>query len=444
VEGVDWGWAVCYPRTKQEEVPVLEPKFIRSNIDTVRSAIGNKGEKVDLDEYLALDEERRSMLTEADELKAERNRVSKEIAEAKRGGGDPVKKIESMRGLSQRIKEMDDRLKAIEERTSNLLMWFPNVPHPSVPVGRGEDDNVIVRYWGEKAELDFQPVPHWDIGEALDLVDFKRASVIAGSNFSLFKGLGARLVRGLVGFMLDMHTRRHGYTEIWPPSLANRDSMAGTGQLPKLEEDMYLCSVDDFFLIPTAEVPLTNMHRGDTIDGDRLPVCYAAYSPCFRREAGSYGKDTRGLNRVHQFDKVELVKFVEPETSYTELESLVGNAEAVLQALGLHYRVNLLCTGELSFAAAKCYDLEVWSPGQKRWLEVSSCSNFEDFQARRAGIRYRPSTGSKTRYVHTLNGSGVALPRTIVAIMETYQTGDGKLRVPEALVPFLDGVEVIE
>jgi seryl-tRNA synthetase len=313
-----------------------------------------------------------------------------------------------------------------------------------VPVGRTEDDNVVVRHWGEKPAFDFRPVPHWDIGEALDLIDFRRASVIAGSNFSLFKGQGARLVRALVAFMLDVHTRTHGYTEVWPPSLANRDSMAGTGQLPKLEEDMYLCNVDDFFLIPTAEVPLTNLHRGEILEGDLLPLCYTAYSPCFRREAGSYGKETRGLNRVHQFDKVELVKFVEPATSYDELENLVGNAEAVLRALGLHYRVNLLCTGELSFAAAKCYDLEVWSPGQERWLEVSSCSNFEDFQARRAGIRYRPSEGGKSRYVHTLNGSGVALPRTIIAIMETYQTADGKLRVPEALVPFMDGVEVIE
>jgi seryl-tRNA synthetase len=425
-------------------VQVLEPKFIRANADTVRSAILNKGERVDLDRYLSLDEERRSILTHADELKAERNRVSKEIAEAKRGGGDPAAEIADMRELSQRIKEMDDRLKAIEDQTSELLTWMPNVPHPSVPVGRTEDDNVVVRHWGDKPGLDFRPVPHWDIGEALDLLDFKRASLIAGSNFSLFKGRGARLVRALVAFMLDMHTRSHGYTEVWPPSMANRDSMAGTGQLPKLEEDMYLCNVDDFFLIPTAEVPLTNLHRGETLEGDRLPLCYTAYSPCFRREAGSYGKDTRGLNRVHQFDKVELVKFVEPETSYDELESLVGNAEAVLQALGLHYRVNLLCTGELSFAAAKCYDLEVWSPGQERWLEVSSCSNFEDFQARRAGIRYRPSDGGRSRYVHTLNGSGVALPRTIVAIMETYQTADGKLMVPEALVPFMDGVEVIE
>jgi seryl-tRNA synthetase len=422
---------------------VLEPKFIRSNTDAVRAAIRNKGERFDLDEYLALDEERRGILNEADDLKAERNRVSKEIAEEKRSGGDSAAKIDAMKQVSQRIKQMDERLKAIEARTSELLMWIPNIPHSSVPVGRNEDDNVVVRYWGEKPHYDFEPVPHWDVGETLGLVDFGRGSLIAGSNFSLFKGVGARLVRGLVGFMLDMHTRTHGYTEVWPPSLANRESMTGTGQLPKLAEDMYRCEVDDFFLIPTAEVPLTNMHRGEIIDGAKLPLCYTAYSPCFRREAGSYGKDTRGLNRVHQFDKVELVKFVEPETSYDELEKLVADAEAVLQALGLHYRVNLLCTGELSFAAAKCYDLEVWSPGQMKWLEVSSCSNFEDFQARRSGIRYRPAAGEKARYVHTLNGSGVALPRTIVAIMETYQTGDGKLKVPDAIVPFMDGVEVI-
>jgi seryl-tRNA synthetase len=423
---------------------VLEPKFVRANADVVRAAIRNKGEKIDLDEYLALDEERRSILKEADDLKAQRNRVSKEIAEEKRSGSDPTTKIEAMRQVGRRIKELDDRLKAVEERTSDLLMWIPNIPHASVPVGRGEDDNVVIRYWHEKPEFDFEPLPHWDIGEALGMLDFGRGSLVAGSNFSLFKGMGARLVRALVHFMLDMHTRRHGYTEVWPPSLVNRESMTGTGQLPKLAEDMYVCEVDDLFLIPTAEVPLTNMHRGEIIDGESLPICYTAYSPCFRREAGSYGKDTRGLNRVHQFDKVELVKFVEPESSYAELERLVQNAEAVLQALGLHYRVNLLCTGELSFAAAKCYDLEAWSPGQKKWLEVSSCSNFEDFQARRAGIRYRPATGGKAAYVHTLNGSGVALPRTIIAVMETYQTKDGKLKVPPQLVPFMDGVEVIE
>jgi seryl-tRNA synthetase len=423
---------------------MLEAKFIRTNLERVKAAVEAKGEHVDIDQYIALDEERRKILQEVDTLKAERNRVSKEIAEEKARGGDPLDKIESMRSVSKRIKEFDDNLRDVEDRAGALLLWIPNLPDPAVPVGHSEDENVVVRTWGEKPQFDFKPVPHWDIGEALGLFDFARGSSVAGSNFSLFKGNGAKLVRALVTFMLDTHTKKHGYTEIWPPSLANRDCMTGTGQLPKLSEDMYHCEVDDLFLIPTAEVPLTNLHRGEILDGENLPVYYTAYSPCFRREAGSYGKETRGLNRVHQFDKVELVKFVTPETSHDELEKLVGDAEDVLQALGLHYRVSLLCTGELSFAAAKCYDLEVWSPAQQKWLEVSSCSNFEDFQARRAGIRYRPGPGEKARYVHTLNGSGVALPRTIVAILETYQTSDGRVRVPGELVPYMDGREVLE
>jgi len=423
---------------------MLDPKFVRANPDKVRAAIEAKAETASVERFLELDEQRRAVLREVDSLKAERNRVSKEIASEKKAGNDPVEKITRMREVSRRIKELDDRLRDIEGDLNHILMWLPNLPHPSVPVGSGPEDNQVVRVWGEKPDFDFEPLPHWDIGDSLDIVDFKRASNVAGSNFVLFKGLGARLVRALINFMLEVHTRRHGYKEVWPPSLANRDCMTGTGQLPKLEEDMYRCEVDDFFLIPTAEVPLTNLHRGEIIDGDKLPLYYTAYSPCFRREAGSYGKDTRGLNRVHQFDKVELVKFVTPETSYDELESLVRDAEDILQALGLHYRVNLLCTGELSFAAAKCYDLDVWSPAQQRWLEVSSCSNFEDFQARRAGIRYRPAPGEKARFVHTLNGSGVALPRTIVAILETYQTRDGKVRVPPVLVPYMDGIELIE
>jgi len=423
---------------------MLDPKFVRANPDKVRAAIEAKGETASVERFLELDEQRRAVLREVDSLKAERNRVSKEIASEKKAGHDPVEKITRMREVSRKIKELDDRLRDIEGDLNRILMWLPNLPHPSVPVGSGPEDNQVVRVWGEKPQFDFEPLPHWDIGDSLDIVDFKRASNVAGSNFVLFKGLGARLVRALINFMLEVHTRRHGYKEVWPPSLANRDCMTGTGQLPKLEEDMYRCEVDDFFLIPTAEVPLTNLHRGEIIDGDKLPLYYTAYSPCFRREAGSYGKDTRGLNRVHQFDKVELVKFVTPETSYDELESLVRDAEDILQALGLHYRVNLLCTGELSFAAAKCYDLDVWSPAQQRWLEVSSCSNFEDFQARRAGIRYRPAPGEKARFVHTLNGSGVALPRTIVAILETYQTRDGKVRVPPVLVPYMDGIELIE
>lgn len=422
---------------------MLDPKFIRSNVELVRSAILNKGEHVELDAYISLDEKRLKILKEVDALKTERNRVSREIAEEKRRGLDSSEKVFRMREVSDRIKELDDDLRRVEKDLHRILMMIPNVPHPSVPIGRGPEDNVTVRTWGEKPTFDFEPLPHWDIGEALDIIDFRRGSSVAGSNFIVFKGSGAKLVRALITFMLDMHTTKHGYKEIWPPALSNRKAMTGTGQLPKLEEDMYRCEIDDLFLIPTAEVPLTNLHGDEILDGAKLPIYYTAYTPCFRREAGSYGKDTRGLNRVHQFDKVELVKFVVPETSYSELESLVADAEDVLMALGLHYRVNLLCTGELSFAAAKCYDIDAWSPGQQRWLEVSSCSNFEDFQARRASIRYRPAQGEKARFVHTLNGSGVALPRTIIAILETYQTKDGRVKVPPVLVPYM-GMEYIE
>ena len=423
---------------------MLDAKFVRANPDKVRAGVQAKGEKADIDAYLALDKERLALLVEVDALKAERNRASEEIAAAVKSGEKPQAKIDAMREVGKRIKDYDDKLKQLEENLEKMILWIPNLPHESVPIGRTEEDNKIVRHWGEKPAFDFKPLMHWDIAEALDIVDFKRGTLVSQSNFVVFKGLGARLVRAIINFMLDLHATKHGYREIWPPALVNRTSMTGTGQLPKLAEDMYHCPTDDLFLIPTAEVPVTNLHRDEILDGAALPVYYAAYTPCFRREAGSYGKDTRGLNRVHQFDKVELVKFVAPETSYDELEKLVANAEAVLQALGLHYRVNLLCTGELSFSAAKCYDLEAWSPAQEKWLEVSSCSNFEDFQARRMGVRYRPAAGEKARLVHTLNGSGIALPRTIIAILETYQTKDGKVRVPKALVPYMGGVEVIE
>jgi seryl-tRNA synthetase len=423
---------------------MLDPKFIRANPDAVREAVRNKLEKVDIDEFLKLDGERRDLLQEADALKQERNTVSEEIARDKKQGGDPRAKIEEMRAVSAKIKNLDGMLKQVEEKIDSVLMWVPNIPHPDVPVGRDENDNQVVREWGSPPEFDFEPRPHWDVAEALDIVDFKRGATVAGSNFVIFKGKGAKLVRALMSFMLDMHIEKHGYREIWPPCLSNRDAMFGTGQLPKLEEDMYHAPVDDFFLIPTGEVPLTNLHRGEILDGEDLPLRYTAYTPCFRREAGSYGKDTRGLQRVHQFDKVELVKLVRPGTSYDELESLVADAEDILQALGLAYRVNMLCTGELSFAAAKCYDLEVFAPAHKRWLEVSSCSNFEDFQARRTGIRFRPARGEKAQFVHTLNGSGVAFPRAIIAILETYQTRDGKVRVPDVLVAYMGGLEVIE
>ena len=423
---------------------MLDPKFIRANPDAVKKAVRDKLEKVDIDEYVKLDGERRDLLQKADVLKQKRNTVSEEIAREKKRGGDTKDKIEEMRAVSQKIRDLDQMLKDVEEKMNAVLIWIPNIPHPDVPVGKDDSDNRVVREWGSMPEFDFEPVPHWDLGESLDIIDFKAGASVAGSNFALFKGLGAKLVRALTSFMLDMHIEKHGYTEIWPPSLSNRESMFGTGQLPKLEEDMYHAPVDDFFLIPTGEVPLTNLHRNEILDGGRLPLRYTAYTPCFRREAGSYGRDTRGLQRVHQFDKVELVKVVRPETSYDELESLVRDAEDVLQALGLYYRVNLLCTGELSFAAAKCYDIEACAPAHKKWLEVSSCSNFEDFQARRTGIRFRPTEGGKAQFVHTLNGSGVAFPRTIIAILETYQTRDGKVRVPDVLVPYMGGLEVIE
>jgi len=423
---------------------MLDPRFIRANPDAVKEAVRNKLEKVDIDDFLKLDEERRDLLQEADKLKQERNTVSEVIAREKKDGGDPREKIEEMRAVSARIKNLDQMLKEVEEKINAVLVWIPNMPHADVPVGRDENDNKVVREWGALPELDFEPAPHWDIAESLDLVDFKRGSTVAGSNFVIFKGRGAKLVRALMSFMLDLHIGKHGYTEIWPPCLSNRDAMFGTGQLPKLEEDMYHAAVDDLFLIPTGEVPVTNLHMGEILEGDNLPLRYTAYTPCFRREAGSYGKDTRGLQRVHQFDKVELVKIVRPETSYDELEALVADAEDVLQALGLAYRVNMLCTGELSFAAAKCYDLEVYAPAHKKWLEVSSCSNFEDFQSRRTGIRFRPAKGEKAQFVHTLNGSGLAFPRTIIAILETYQTADGKVRVPDVLVPYMGGLEIIE
>jgi seryl-tRNA synthetase len=423
---------------------MLDAKFIRANIDRVRAGVEAKGEKVNLDEYIALDKERLALLVEVDSLKAERNRVSEDIATEMRKGAKPQQKIDAMREVAKRIKDYDEKLKGLEEKLETIQMWIPNIPHESVPLGRGEEDNKVVRVWGKKPEFDFQPLPHWDIAEALDIVDFKRGAMLSASNFVVFKGAGARLARSIINFMLDLHTKHHGYREISPPALVNRLSMTGTGQLPKLEEDMYHCTGDDLFLIPTAEVPVTNLHRDEILEATQLPIYYTAYTPCFRREAGSYGKDTRGLNRIHQFDKVEMVKFVPAERSYEELESLVADAEAVLQAFQLHYRVSALCTGELSFSASKCYDLEAWSPGQNKWLEVSSCSNFEDFQARRMGIRYRPAPGEKPRFIHTLNGSGVALPRTIIAILETYQTGDGKVKVPEVLVPYMDGLKVIE
>jgi seryl-tRNA synthetase len=421
---------------------MLDLRFIRANPDAVRKAVADKGESADLDRLLAVDEELRANIVEADALKQERNAESERIAALKKAGDDASEPIARMREVSARIKGYDEKIAGLRDELSALELTVPNVPHESVPVGADEEDNVVVREWGEPGSRCAEPVPHWELGEALGILNLKAASKVAGSGFVCLVGAGALLERALIRFMLDAHTREHGYTEVAPPFVAGRDAMEGTGQLPKLEDDMYRCEEDDLFLIPTAEVPLTNLHRDEILDGERLPIYYAAYTPCFRREAGSYGKDTRGLIRVHQFDKVEMVKYVEPSTSYDELESLTANAEVILQRLKLPYRVKVLCTGDLSFAAAKCYDIDVWAAGVRKWLEVSSCSNFEDFQARRAGIRFRPA-GGKAEYVHTLNGSGVALPRTVIAIIENYQTGDGRIEVPEALRPYMDGLSEI-
>jgi seryl-tRNA synthetase len=422
---------------------MLDLKFIRANTEAVRSAIENKGEKADLDDLLGLDREARELIVESDELKRQRNVESEAIARLKKSGEDVSGPIARMRDVSASIREYDKKLSDLRDRIEALLLLIPNLPHESVPVGRDESDNVLVREWGEPGAMAESPVPHWEIGQALGILNLEAAGKIAGSNFPLLMGAGAGLARALISFMLDTHTREHGYEEVSPPLLANRDSVQGTGQIPKLEDDMYRIEQDDLFLISTGEVPLTNIHRDEVVPEERLPILYTTYTPCFRREAGSYGRDTRGLVRVHQFDKVEMMKYVEPSTSYDELESLTGNAETILQRLGLAYRVKTLCTGDLSFSAAKCYDIDIWSAGVGKWLEVSSCSNFEDFQARRAGIQYRPADGGKPRYVHTLNGSGVALARTIVAILENYQTADGKIVVPDALRPYMGGLEEI-
>lgn len=423
---------------------MLDAKFVRAEPEKVRQALLNRNMDTKmLDEFLALDEQRRKKLYEVEQLKAERNAVSEEIARMKKENKDASSEIERMREVSQRIKQMDSDLSEIETKISDLLLNIPNIPHESVPVGKDESANVIVRTWGETRKFDFEPVPHWELATALDIIDFERGSKIAGSGFILYKGLGARLERALIAWMLDVHTREHGYTEVFPPFLINRRSMIGTGQLPKFEEDMYHTDKgDDLFLDPTAEVPVTNIYMDEILDGSQLPIYLTAYTACFRREAGSAGKDTRGLLRVHQFDKVELVKFTTPETSYDEHEKLTTNAETIIQRLGIPYRVVLLSTGDLGFSAAKCYDIEIHAPGIDKWLEVSSCSNFEAYQARRANIRYRPEPGAKPEFVHTLNGSGVALPRLVVALLENYQQPDGTIVVPEVLRPYV-GVDVI-
>lgn len=423
---------------------MLDLKFIRENPEIVREALRKRNEEAPLEEILELDERWRAVTTELQSLRHKQKELSREIGRLKKEGKDPSDVIQEMRAISQKARALEEEERELKRKLDQLLLLIPNIPHESVPVGIDENDNMVVREWGEKPRFDFEPKPHWELGVMHDIIDFERAAKLAGSNFVMFKGLGARLERALINFMLDLHIEKHGYTEIFsPPLLVNRKTMTGTGQLPKLEEDMYRCEVDDFFLIPTAEVPVTNIFADEIIDGSQLPIYYVCYTPCFRREAGSYGRDVRGLIRVHQFDKVELVKFTFPETSYEEHEKLLRDAEEVIQLLGLPYRVVELCTGELSFAASKCYDIEVWAAGVERYLEVSSCSNFEDFQARRANIRFRRSKGSKPEYVHTLNASGVALPRTVIAILENYQQPDGSIIIPEVLRPYMGGIEKI-
>jgi len=420
---------------------VLDPKFIRSNPELVRQKLATKKEDMDLDRFLELDEKRRAYIAEVEKLKNRRNVVSEEIARLKKEKKDVTEIINEMKKVSDTIKEYDAKIREIEEQLEEVLLTIPNIPHDSVPVGESEEQNVEVRRWGQPREFDFEPKAHWDIGEELNILDFKTAAKVTGSRFTFYRGMGARLERALINFMLDVHTTQHGYTEVFPPFMVHRRSMIGTGQLPKFEEDAFKVVNNDYFLIPTAEVPVTNMHRDEILDGNMLPLKYVAYSACFRAEAGAAGRDTRGLIRQHQFNKVELVKFVKPENSYDELEKLVADAEKILQLLGLPYRVVLMCTADLGFTAAKKYDLEVWMPSYNRYVEVSSCSNFEDYQARRANIKYRMSPKEKAEYVHTLNGSGLAIGRTLAAILENYQQEDGSVIIPEKLVPYMGGIE---
>jgi seryl-tRNA synthetase len=422
---------------------MLDLKFLRENADMVRKAVEDRGLEVPLDDLLELDVRRRSLLQELEEKRSKHKEGNKEIGKLKRDGADDPALREKMGELSEGIKALEGELKGVEEGMQDILIWVPNIPDASVPVGPDETFNQEVRRWGDPPQFDFPPLPHWELGEQLDILDFQRGVKIAESRFTLLKGAGALLERALINFMLDLHTREHGYSEVFPPILVNEESMFATGQLPKLEDDMYRCRDDILYLIPTAEVPLTNIYRGETLAEEELPLYCCAYTPCFRREAGSYGRDIRGLIRQHQFNKVEMVKFVHPDSSFDELEKLTANAEEVLKRLELPYRVVILATGDLSFAASKCYDLEVWLPSGEEYKEISSCSNFTDFQARRADIRFKPAGKGKSRHVHTLNGSGVAIGRTVAAILENYQREDGSVEVPEALRPCMHGLEKI-
>ncbi|EAG4763845.1 serine--tRNA ligase [Listeria monocytogenes] len=424
---------------------MLDVKLLRNNFDEVKQKLQNRGEDLgEFEKFGELDKRRRTLIVETEALKSQRNEVSQEIAKLKREKQDADAKIEEMRVVGDRIKTLDIELREIDEKLDMILMSIPNIPHESTPVGESEDDNVEIRKWGEVRAFDFEPKAHWDLGTDLDILDFENAAKVTGSRFVFYKKLGARLERALINFMMDLHSNEHGYEEMLPPYMVNRASMTGTGQLPKFEEDAFLIEAEDYFLIPTAEVPVTNYHREDILKAEDLPRKYTAFSACFRSEAGSAGRDTRGLIRQHQFNKVELVQFVKPEDSYAVLEKLTGNAEEVLRRLELPYRVLSMCTADLGFTAAKKYDLEVWIPSYNSYREISSCSNFESFQARRANIRFRREPGSKPEYVHTLNGSGLALGRTVAAILENYQDADGSVRIPKVLQGYMGGVEKIE
>jgi seryl-tRNA synthetase len=422
---------------------MLDLKFVRDNADRITRMLQDRRLDMDLTPLLDLDQKRRRVLKEVEELKYLRNTASEEISRLKREKTDASDRIEEMRQVSQRIKALDQDLSAVDQEFSDFLLLIPNMPHESVPVGSDENDNRLVKKWGTPPTFDFDPKPHWEIGESLGILDFERAAKMTGARFALYWGMGAALERALITFMLDVHTSRHGYTEVLPPFMVNSTSLVGTGQLPKFKEDLFKLEGRDYYLVPTAEVPVTNIHAGEILDEEQLPRLYTAFTPCFRSEAGSYGKDTRGLIRQHQFNKVELVKLSRPETSYQELESLLSNAETILRELGLHYRVVVLCTGDMGFSASKTYDIEVWLPGQNTYREISSCSNFEDFQARRANIRFRRKGQNKTELVHTLNGSGLAVGRTLVAILENYQQPDGTVVVPPVLRPYLSNTEKI-
>ncbi len=423
---------------------MLDIKLIRKDPEAVKGAMLKRKETINIDEVLDLDNKRRELLFEVEQLKNKQNTVSKQIPALKKEGKDVTALFEEMKILSNTIKELDITVKDVDNQIEKLMLRIPNIPNQSVPIGETDEDNEEVRKWGEPKKFDFQPKAHWDLGESLDILDFSSAAKVTGARFTFYKGLGARLERALINFFLDTHTDKHGYTEIFPPFMVHRDSMTGTGQLPKFEEDAFKVQDTEYFLIPTAEVPVTNMYREQIIDGSELPINHVAYSACFRAEAGSAGRDTRGLIRQHQFNKVELVKFVKPQDSYAELEKLTNDAEEVLKLLQIPYRVVKICTGDLGFTAAMKYDIEVWMPSYDKYVEISSCSNFEDFQARRANIKYKNDSKEKAQFIHTLNGSGVAVGRTVACILENYQNDDGTVMIPEVLRGYMGGLEIIK